>query len=404
MAVIKKGIITAADFNAITATYDEYWKDPKDGSGNVITYAYDSDHSTDLVRRKGWGQTTSLTDVAVTALIEADNVNNLVAQINSGLYHCDNDLPLLVKYATIDSVYAEDVNTVPGTPAGLNSKGWLGIQNEITSTIDTKKHELGALSGEDSYSDTNYYVDVNNSGVGWTGRLTCEVSWTFANYTEARHYFNSGGSIVVDLTAGIGAWSNAKGNASAVENINRPGTNPGAGGGTNGSDDWLEIFRSIGEIHFKAETVDRTGSNGVGNGGFYGLDYNGTKSSMFTASGFGPYSYAYSYAYATPYQGAGNETAQYGDRAVEVLYKGEEVGGAFVITAEVRLDDDPDDSELMDTVVVASCYNLQPIDTPDHAAIGSNASFFTVNGTLYQFDEKVQPTVAQVSAWTASSP
>ena len=36
MAVIKKGIITAADFNAITATYDEYWKDPKDGSGNVI--------------------------------------------------------------------------------------------------------------------------------------------------------------------------------------------------------------------------------------------------------------------------------------------------------------------------------------------------------------------------------
>jgi hypothetical protein len=400
MAVSKKGIITAADFNAITATYDVFWKDPKDGSGNVITYTYDSNHSTDLVRRKGWGQTTSLTDVAVTSLIEADNVNDLVAQINSGLYHCDNDLPLLVKYATIDSVYADSSNTVPATPSGLNSKGWLGIQSEVANTINTNKHKLGALSGEDSYSDTNYFVDVSNGGTGWQNSLTCEVSWTFASYTEARHYFNSGGSIVVDLTAGIGAWSNSKGNASAVENINRPGTNPGVGGGTNGSDDWLEIFRSIGEIHFKAESCDRTGSNGIGGDGFYGLDHAGGETSMFTASGFGPYAYAYSYAYATPLKGAGNETAQYGDRAVEVLYKGVETGGNFVITAKVKLTDDPDDTQLMDTVIVASCYNLQPINTPDHAAIGSNASFFTVGSTQYRFDEKVQPTVAQVSAWT----
>jgi len=401
MAVSKKGIITASDFNAITATYDVFWKDPKDGSGNVIAYTYDSNHSTDLVRRKGWGQTTTLTDVAVTALIEADDVNHLVAQINAGLYHCDNDLPLLVKYATIDSIYADSSNSVPGIPASLNSKGWLGIQGEITSTIDTNKHELGALSGEDSYSDTNYFVDISNGGTGWQNTLTCEAKWTFTNYTEARHFFNSGGSIVVDLTAGQGAWSNGKGNAAAPANTNRPGTNPGVGGGTNGSDDWLEIFRSIGEIHFKADSVDRTGSNGLGNGGFYGLNHNGTETSMFTASGFGPYAHAYSYAYA-PSGSPGSESAQYGDRAIEVIYKGVENGGNFEVTAKIKLTDDPDDTQIMDTVIVASCYNLQPINTPDHSAIGSNASFFTVNGTQYRFDEKVQPQVAQVSAWTAS--
>ena len=121
---------------------------------------------------------------------------------------------------------------------------------------------------------------------------------------------------------------------------------------------------------------------------------------MFTASGFGPYAHAYSYAYA-PSGSPGSETAQYGARAVEILYKGVETGGNFEITAKVKLTDDPDDTQLMDTVIVASCYNMQPINTPDHAAIGSNASFFTVGSTQYRFDEKTQPTVAQVSAWTS---
>lgn len=399
MTASKTSIIAADDFNEVTSEYDVYWRDPKDGSGAVVTYSYDADHTTDLARRKGWGQPAVTPVVSSNTIIEADHVNALVAQINSGIYHTNNDLPLLVKYANIDVIYANAVNTVPAYPTTLNPTGWLGISNEISTTIDTNKLNLGALSGEDSYSDASYYVDIATGGAVWdatvNNTLTSEVKWTFANYTEARHYFNSGGSLVVDLTAGIGVWSNGKGNPSEPANINTPGTNPGAGGGSNGADDWQEIFRSIGEIRFGAEYCKRTGSNGIEGTGFYGLDIAGSYVSCFSASGFGPYAYAYSYVYSGS---APNYSSQYGDRAVEVFFKGVDTGSGFEVTAKIVLTDDPDDI-LVDTNIVASCYNMQPIDTPDHGSIGSNASYFTVGVTQYKFAERTMPTVSQVSAW-----
>ena len=382
--------ILAQDFIDVVDLYDTFWRDPKDSIGAVITYSFDANHVGPADGRdKGWGQDSVTPRPNPQTVIEAEQINELLSHVNSGLYHIDNSSSLFNHFASVDIIEDDHLND---------------IENEIQVNIDSNKLNLGILSGADTYTTVGKYVDIDNNAVQWDVSIFCEAKWCFTTYTEARHFFNSGGSLVIDLTSGIGPWSNGKGNSALPVNTNRvtngQPTNPNAGGGTNGSDDWHEIFRSIGEIHYKAKICQRTGSNGIEGDGFYGLAYDGSSNEVFSASGFGPYAYAYSYVYR---QAGGPYNSSYGDRAVRIEMRGSEDTntGEFCIIGKIILNEDPDDTYYVDTRIVASCYSIQPVDAPGSAVMSSsNASKFQAGGNDHIFLERAAPEVTLENPWT----
>ena len=79
--------ITAAQFNTLVSLYNDFWQG---GS-----YSYDSYHTGDLTRRKGWGQPAVIPTVSQTTIITAEHTNYLITQINAGLWHIDEDVSSL---------------------------------------------------------------------------------------------------------------------------------------------------------------------------------------------------------------------------------------------------------------------------------------------------------------------
>ena len=64
-------------------------------SGKAVSYSYDSYHTGDLTRRKGWGQPAVIPTVSQTTIITAEHTNYLITQINAGLWHIDEDVSSL---------------------------------------------------------------------------------------------------------------------------------------------------------------------------------------------------------------------------------------------------------------------------------------------------------------------
>jgi hypothetical protein len=359
--------ITATQFNELVSLYNDFWQG---GS-----YSYDSYHTGDLTRRKGWGQPAVIPTVSQTTIITAEHTNYLITQINAGLWHIDEDVSSL------------QVKRSPST--SISSSLYTQLENVYNNVINPKKFNIDPSSKNVSTA----IVTTSNSSTPWQNDLYSEHKFTFTSYDEARHFFNSGGEFIVDMSS--------------------------TAGGTNApSLTWNTFFNNLGVVRIGAETTTNDGDGidspytSVGGAkGFYSM--NGADNGSPPALNSGDWETIYNVAadgnvgggeYGGDYgSGYSNPGGVYSQRRFALQLRGTtHVGtGDFDVHLKIKLIEDDDDISAINANIIGEFGYSQPLETPLASESSTHQYFSPATGVDYVFQERPAPIISQVVGWTA---
>ena len=343
--------ITASHLNDLVTYYNEIW------TGG--TYTFDNNHNTkNDDRRFGWGQTITTIAPAVQAgkLIEANDMNQAIVQVNAGQYHISDDPTRLLSKLAAN-------HTDPISPVLYNS-----LVDKV-ATFETDKFKT-------EWSDLTLDVLETTNTTAWDQDLYCVHRFQFNNYNEARHFFNSGGELTLELSM-------------------QPG-------GTAGNDTWRQIFEQFDSIRIGAEGCrvvqddadpkDILSTSTLAPKGFYnGITFDGAWNTILDAGVFrytsGDYAYAYAYVYVA---------GEYNSRRIRIQLRGTEDAGKFNVFVKVILVEDDDDIFSITQPITLTSGHSNPALTPIPS--DGNASFMTL-GSLRQFLARTAPNVTQIEEW-----
>ena len=355
--------ITAAQFNTLVSLYNDFWQG---GS-----YSYDSYHTGDLNRRKGWGQPAVIPTVSQTTIITAEHTNYLITQINAGLWHIDEDVSSL--------------QVKRGASTSISSSLYNQLENVYNNVINPKKFNIDPSSKNVSTA----IITTSNSSTPWQNDLYSEHKFTFTSYDEARHFFNSGGEFIVDMSS--------------------------TAGGTNSpSITWNTFFNNLGVVRIGAETTTNDGDGidspytSVGGAkGFYSM--NGADNGSPPALNSGDWETIYNVA-ADGNVGGGeygggysNPGGVYSQRRFALQLRGTtHVGtGDFDVHLKIKLIEDDDDISAINANIIGEFGYSQPLETPLASESSTHQYFSPATGVDYVFQERPAPIISQVVGWTA---
>lgn len=358
--------VTALQFMTdLVYLYDDYWRGPKSiVGGPVIDYSFDTAHTTDIIRRKGWGQPrVEVKGIPQTHLVsrgtltEREHLNTVIAQINAGLYHIDNNSQLLLSIPLTNNTS----NLITASEFEL-------VRTTVTDTIATSK----LLCQDDVNLDLSVYTE-DNASVPWNDDLYIVHKFEFDNYNAARHYFNAGGLLTLQLDTDSS--------------------------GTSYSEIWSAIFDSVGYVGIGAtNTLSYNGTQDVGpnigvDRGFYSLPSTGSPITLYEAAG----------AYFNGDNDNSNIIVQsvYNSRRLRVSAKGTETPTSFDIDVRVELIEDADDDYPINTLITLSSGYKQPSDSPDPLSNVDRGPYIGLPGnTQYRFTELPAPNISTQTPWT----
>ena len=379
--------VTASQFmNDLVNMYNEYWQG--------ASWSFGPEHSNIISRRRyGWGQqrlevkgVPQTHEVNNQMLIEREHLNTVIAQINAGLYHINNDYldPNSPEYCAIEPVpVASNIENV------VRAHEFEDVRNKVLNIID--KNKFVCLDDKIS-TNTNGLGHTYSSSLPFNDNLYAVQKFTFNNYNEARHFFNSGGELTVELDADLNS------------------------GGTSSYDGvWKVIFDKIGEVRIGA--VDTTNSdnddgtheikNLVPNKGFYSVPHNGNYRTIFEAAGAyndpqSAYSSGYAYAYVYAY-------SVYNSRRLRIEARCEELPtNEFEIHVKTTLVEDLDDVFTINAQMRITAGYYQPVNSPEFSDPGFDTNmlpkFVGIPGnTQYQFETRTPPVVSGHTPWTSDN-
>lgn len=347
-------VITAEQFNDLVSRYELLWR------GDI--YEFDENHNTtNDNRRYGWGQASIYPKVNQYTIITAEQYNHLVTQINAGLYHIDEEL-----FLTSEEFRMTKRNV--GTP--IAAEYYTKIRTLIAEKITPKSIEV------DSFTVDLSVVETNSSGLTWTSAAYVEHKFEFPDYNTARHFFNSGGKLTIDLS---------------VLNINDMVSTL-----------WQAALDEMSTIYIGATSTNESGIvNAPIRKGFYNINPDGSYTSIFEAMICNPSTYSgYSgYSGYDSYCGYGGYGG-YSERMLRIYARGSEDVNGFNLSVKIELVE----PVTTDPVLITSSYNLAsgyllPEETPD--ITDPNISYFTENttNTVYQFERRFTPLIYQLTNW-----
>lgn len=361
--------ITAVQFNELVDLYQKYWGD------NYPTSAFSDADNT--LHRYGWGIAPVDAPVAVGFLITAEQINRLTRQVNAGLYHIDETKQLIATYKNVGDII----------PAQIYND----VINEL-NFIQPNRFDINSVDINDQGTEVIEENLINGVPEVWTGKYSITVRATFTDYTEARYYFNSGGTISMNLEAATG---------------------------TPQDNYWHTLFNNISEIRFGAAQTANVGYAAhriTLPRGFYCLTNDGAWRDIFSYQGYigglvgdygvfpaGDYGCYGIYGSYGSYGGYGG-ISEYGDRAVSLEGRAEETPDGFVVDLKLTLNEKNATGGIASKITLESGF-VQPLISPSNAILGSSlASNFkdplNVPPTYtYQFQERPAPDVTLLSGW-----
>jgi hypothetical protein len=332
-------LITAVQFNELVTSYNKLW-------GDEAISANFADITTNFVEHShGWGQASAEPTVDPDTIIESGHTNRLLGQMNAGLYHYEQTSALIPHFSTtvIDASYI--IST---------------IEDEITRmslvTNRFKANDVDANRTDKQIGDSDIATPT------WTDTISSIGMAKFANYDEARYFFNSGGKLSVDLDQGL----------------------PDTGGAS-----WDILFGTTGLINISAVATSNEGTNSIVSAkGFYDINPNGVYTEVFMVLG---YVASGDYAYSA-----------YSNRSIKISLKADEVGGTFNVYIKVTLTDDVT-SGTMSSELTCDYGYVNQHTTPVLSGGSSDAPYTAVDseGThVYQFITRQIPTITVDTSWT----
>lgn len=352
-------IITAAQFNELVTLYNAYWKGAE--------YQFDSHHTSDLTRRKGWGQpAVSISNnpqVSQNELITAEHTNYLLSQVNAGLWHMSETVSQLQTHRSPSTAIAASLYT------------------QLETVYDTifSVNKLNCDPTSKSLT-TNVLAVTNPSTSTWTTDLYCENVFQFDDYNEARHFFNSGGELLVDMSSSSGG-------------TNAPSTT------------WSSFFDDMGIVRIGAESTTNDG-DGQGDSPFNSLG--GSRGFYDINQATGNYVIVYDVAADDRQLGGGSANPSFSDynqRRFRLLLKGEDLSPIFKVHLKIELiEDDPGDNvpfdAPIDTNIIAELGYAQPLDTPTSSESSTHDRFSPKAGINYIFAKREFPGIINTLGWT----
>ena len=337
-------LITAVQFNELVTSYNKLWGD------NVVSALF-TDITTKFEEHScGWGQASAEPTVAITDIITTEHTNQLLSQMNAGLYHYDETSALIPHFSTtvIDASYITSTIEDKITDMSLATNRFKALDDDFSRTIRTTGEDINGVLSTDTATPT------------WTSTIHSIGIAEFTNYNEARYFFNSGGKLSITLD-------------SDVDN-----TDPRS---------WDGIFGTTGAINVRAVDTVNDGSNVVAvTKGFYDITPNGVYTEVFLVRGFvasGDYAYN-----------------AYANRSIKISLKASEVtvGGTFNVYIKVELIDDVTSGTISAELTCDYGYVNQ---TTTPVLLGdSNDAPFTAGAHVYQFITRTIPTLTVDTSWT----
>jgi hypothetical protein len=191
--------ITAARYNIIQSTVSNVLST---GSGN-----------------SGYGQALQSNQVAQNQLIEDDHMNTLRLDIRKAYLHQNNSYPTLTVVSTADTVTDNTLNNSYAT------------FETLATNINTNRNTISA-SRLTTGSTASSYVRTTT----WNATRVGNFTVTFASTNAARHFFNSGGAVQIDMSVTAGTVKNDDWNTMFITNMgtltfaNLASSRSGAGG------------------------------------------------------------------------------------------------------------------------------------------------------------------------------
>jgi len=306
-------------------------------------------------RRYGWGQALATINPTVStgSVITRLSFNQAIAQVNAGQYHTQDNPTLLHPKIS-------DTHTDPISPENYNS-----VVSKI-SVIEGNKHKV-------DWAEWDKDQLVTPSGnLNWTDDLEIAHKFSFTDYNEARHFFNSGGELSLELEM--------------------------APGGTPAQDVWRQIFNRFDSIRIGAEECRIVADNSfdvlstsLENKGFYnGITFGSNYQPIFDAGVYrygGTTEYAHVYVYS-----------EYNSRRIRFQLKADEVGGTFNIYVKVILVED--DNDTLGITQPISLYSGWSRPTQAPTASDGNESYMTTGAVVARFQQRAAPTVTLAQDWT----
>lgn len=191
--------ITAARYNIIQSTVSNVLST---GSGD-----------------SGYGQALQSNQVAQNQLIEDDHMNTLRLDIRKAYLHQNNSYPTLTVVSTADTVTDNTLNNSYAT------------FETLATNINTNRNTISA-SRLTTGSTASSYVRTTT----WNATRVGNFTVTFASTNAARHFFNSGGAVQIDMSVTAGTAKNDDWNTMFITNMgtltfaNLASSRSGAGG------------------------------------------------------------------------------------------------------------------------------------------------------------------------------
>ena len=167
-------IITATRFNNLRATVDAV---VGNGTSN-----------------SGYGQNLASQQVSVGDLVQANDINNLFADIRTAYRHQNGGDPTagqLQEVVAGELIFENDTT---------NFKGW--DQYEALASNITSNRLTADVTSLQQFNSTVTKSRTSN----WNGQIEHRFNMSFTSEAEARHFFNSGGTlkIATSITGGSG--------------------------------------------------------------------------------------------------------------------------------------------------------------------------------------------------------
>jgi len=195
----------------------------------------------------GWGQTSKIQSSAVSvgSSVSINDWGKLRYDIINAWIHCFGTTPITAQVAEGYSVrysntFVPDIGPSPSTPSNTDSP--VTQYNSMVDLIIANRFAIGSGQSTDT-------TDVNTSrswsipgGTSWKSSISAEIKVEFGSATEARYFFNSGGTVRI-TSSRTATTANAQNNAwttllSTAGTKSFGGNTPTAGLGTMNGTNW----------------------------------------------------------------------------------------------------------------------------------------------------------------------
>lgn len=199
----------------------------------------------------GYGQTVTSTQVAVTATVQASDMQTLYNDMVNARGHQTGSTPTAIASIAVGNVIGENTSDNPDGTA----KGYTDFEALMTNIIADKLVVAG--------SETTPAVARTSAMSNWNGTHSHIVTFTWPSSDARRHFFNTGGEL--------------RTSASLTSATNSKATN------------WSSMFTAMGTIKMNyTQTVSSLGSGTGSNIGFY--DLTASYQQIYRKTGSGVYS------------------------------------------------------------------------------------------------------------------